>query len=433
MRTSSGTSSRLILQQRGAGRRPTLRPQALEERWILARIDAARARGRGDAGRGSTSRPRRARSTTSRSTTSATGTPRRSSRVSTTATTDAIATALAALERLLALLHPVLPHVTEEIWTQLPNRASRLIVSALARAGRRPRRRRGRARPRPGGSADLPPQRRPGRARERRRAADLRGRRAGRSGRRRRATSAPSWRGSRRRSRGAEAMLANERFVAERAGRRSSTPSVRSSAVPRASSMLHSAALSASRALAQPAAWLAGSVAWPQGRLRARPDARRCSPSWAIRRRAYPAIHVVGTNGKTTATRTIEAAAAARRACASARPSRRMSAGWSRADQRRRGRGRPRASARTRATGCRGMRGDAVRDDHSRGARRVRRAPRSTSPWSRQVSAAGYDATNVLRHPRRPAHERRARAHRRARGDRRGDRWREARRRPLGG
>jgi valyl-tRNA synthetase len=30
---------------------------------------------------------------------------------------------------LLALLHPVLPHVTEEIWTQLPNRASRLIVS----------------------------------------------------------------------------------------------------------------------------------------------------------------------------------------------------------------------------------------------------------------------------------------------------------------
>ena len=30
----------------------------------------------------------------------------------------AIGTALAALERLLALLHPVLPHVTEEIWSQ---------------------------------------------------------------------------------------------------------------------------------------------------------------------------------------------------------------------------------------------------------------------------------------------------------------------------
>jgi len=42
---------------------------------------------------------------------------------------DAAATALAALERLLALLHPMLPHVTEEIWAQLPRRDARLIVS----------------------------------------------------------------------------------------------------------------------------------------------------------------------------------------------------------------------------------------------------------------------------------------------------------------
>jgi valyl-tRNA synthetase len=42
---------------------------------------------------------------------------------------EAAATALAALERLLALRHPVMPHVTEEIWTQLPDRASRLIVA----------------------------------------------------------------------------------------------------------------------------------------------------------------------------------------------------------------------------------------------------------------------------------------------------------------
>ena len=42
---------------------------------------------------------------------------------------DAAATALAALERLLALLHPVLPHVTEEIWTQLPGPRGALIVS----------------------------------------------------------------------------------------------------------------------------------------------------------------------------------------------------------------------------------------------------------------------------------------------------------------
>jgi valyl-tRNA synthetase len=40
---------------------------------------------------------------------------------------DTQATALASLERLLKLLHPVLPHVTEEIWTQLPAREGRLI------------------------------------------------------------------------------------------------------------------------------------------------------------------------------------------------------------------------------------------------------------------------------------------------------------------
>jgi valyl-tRNA synthetase len=42
---------------------------------------------------------------------------------------DARATALAALERLLEYVHPVLPHVTEEIWSNLPDRKTRLIVA----------------------------------------------------------------------------------------------------------------------------------------------------------------------------------------------------------------------------------------------------------------------------------------------------------------
>jgi valyl-tRNA synthetase len=43
---------------------------------------------------------------------------------------DTVATALFALERVLTLLHPLMPHVTEEIWTELPARRRRLIVSS---------------------------------------------------------------------------------------------------------------------------------------------------------------------------------------------------------------------------------------------------------------------------------------------------------------
>ena len=46
-------------------------------------------------------------------------------------------TALAALERLLRLLHPVMPHVTEEIWSQLPAREQRLIVAPWPEADER--------------------------------------------------------------------------------------------------------------------------------------------------------------------------------------------------------------------------------------------------------------------------------------------------------
>src|SRR5206468_10986404 len=41
----------------------------------------------------------------------------------------------AALEHLLELLHPAMPHVTEEIWTSLPGRESRLIVAPWPEAG----------------------------------------------------------------------------------------------------------------------------------------------------------------------------------------------------------------------------------------------------------------------------------------------------------
>ena len=119
--------SRLILQNSsGAGSQAA--PRDLEERWILARIDATRAEVEDAWQRyefaGSTDalyhltfddfcdwyaeaiKPRLYEDDP-----------------------DAAATALAALERLLVLLHPVMPHVTEEIWSQLPGRDARLIVS----------------------------------------------------------------------------------------------------------------------------------------------------------------------------------------------------------------------------------------------------------------------------------------------------------------
>ena len=119
--------SRLILQNaEGVG--SEARPRDLEERWILARIDATRAEVEDSWARyefaASTDalyhltfddfcdwyaeaiKPRLYEDDP-----------------------DAAATALAALERLLALLHPVLPHVTEEIWSQIPDRETRLIIS----------------------------------------------------------------------------------------------------------------------------------------------------------------------------------------------------------------------------------------------------------------------------------------------------------------
>jgi valyl-tRNA synthetase len=105
---------------------PALKPASVEERWILARLDATRAEFEDDLSRFDFAhgverlyhltfddfcdwylesiKPRLGEE-------------------------DVRATALAALERLLKLLHPVMPHVTEEIWTSLPGRETRLIVA----------------------------------------------------------------------------------------------------------------------------------------------------------------------------------------------------------------------------------------------------------------------------------------------------------------
>jgi valyl-tRNA synthetase len=48
---------------------------------------------------------------------------------------DARATATFALEWLLELLHPAMPHVTEEIWSHLPGRETRLMVAPWPEAG----------------------------------------------------------------------------------------------------------------------------------------------------------------------------------------------------------------------------------------------------------------------------------------------------------
>jgi valyl-tRNA synthetase len=117
-------ASRLLLLAGAA--EPEARPSSVEERWILARIDATRAEFEADLAAFDFAhavqrlyhltfddfcdwylesiKPRLEEE-------------------------DVRATAFAALERLLKLLHPVMPHVTEEIWTNLPGRETRLIVA----------------------------------------------------------------------------------------------------------------------------------------------------------------------------------------------------------------------------------------------------------------------------------------------------------------
>jgi valyl-tRNA synthetase len=120
-------ASRLLLQA-GGDVTPELRPSSLEERWILARLDAARAEVEACFEEIELSR---ATAVLYRVTfddfcdwyAEAIKPRLRES------DEDTRATALAALERLLKLLHPIMPHVTEEIWSQLPARAARLMAA----------------------------------------------------------------------------------------------------------------------------------------------------------------------------------------------------------------------------------------------------------------------------------------------------------------
>ena len=122
-------AGRLLLQATEGEVKPEIRPHALEERWILARLDAVRAEVEADLAAFDFSHAVQAlfRLTFDDFCDwyAEAIKPRLYERDE-----DAAATALAALERLLRLLHPVMPNVTEEIWSNLPGRETRLIVSA---------------------------------------------------------------------------------------------------------------------------------------------------------------------------------------------------------------------------------------------------------------------------------------------------------------
>ena len=275
-----GEAREQALERRAAdppeGRRSRARARPDDARGDLDRRadrrDPRRARGAAAAVR---LRARRRRALPPRpSTTSATGTRRRSSRGSTPTTRPRSATALAALERLLALLHPVLPHVTEEIWAQFHE--TRLILGPWPETGTVDAGRRRGDDARPERRGHVPAQRRARRARGRGEADLRRGREAGaaRGGlrRRRRGRARAAAQGDRP-LRGA----CSRTSASSRTRRpRSSRPSARSSSATGASSTRSAAD---DRRLARGALALAGGV-------RARADAR------AARRPRRPAARV---------------------------------------------------------------------------------------------------------------------------------------------
>jgi valyl-tRNA synthetase len=120
--------ARLLLTNAGNAK-PDLTPRDLEERWILARLDRARAQLEGHWARFEFAAGANALYHLTFDDFCDWYAEAIKPRLQDPADVAVRATALAALERLLALLHPVMPHVTEEIWSQLPDREKRLIVS----------------------------------------------------------------------------------------------------------------------------------------------------------------------------------------------------------------------------------------------------------------------------------------------------------------
>jgi valyl-tRNA synthetase len=120
--------ARLILSNAGDAQ-PELRPRDLEERWILARLEATRAQLEDHLGRFEFAAGTNALYHLTFDDFCDWYAEAIKPRFADPEDDDVRATALAALERLLKLLHPVMPHVTEEIWSQLPSRESRLIVA----------------------------------------------------------------------------------------------------------------------------------------------------------------------------------------------------------------------------------------------------------------------------------------------------------------